>query len=42
MASKFSRLGATVQGTGIGLYVSRAMARAQENDLVLDPQATGR
>ncbi|HEX7276094.1 MAG TPA: HAMP domain-containing sensor histidine kinase, partial [Acidimicrobiales bacterium] len=38
---KFSRLGARVQGTGIGLYLSRAIARAHGGDLVLVPQAVG-
>ena len=38
---KFSRLGARVSGTGIGLYLSRAIARAHGGDLVLVPQAVG-
>jgi len=38
---KFSRLGAKVNGTGIGLYLSRAIARAHRGDLVLVPQAVG-
>lgn len=38
---KFSRLGARAQGTGIGLYLSRAIARAHGGDLVLVPQAVG-
>jgi signal transduction histidine kinase len=38
---KFSRLGATVSGTGIGLYLSRAIARAHGGDLVLERQAVG-
>ncbi|MEA2931716.1 MAG: hypothetical protein QOI56_501 [Actinomycetota bacterium] len=32
---KFSRLGSRVKGTGIGLYLSRAIARAHGGDLVL-------
>ena len=38
---KFSRLGAKVNGTGIGLYLSRAIARAHGGDLVLIPQPVG-
>ena len=38
---KFSRLGAKVNGTGIGLYLSRAIARAHGGDLVLVPQPVG-
>jgi signal transduction histidine kinase len=38
---KFSRLGAKVSGSGIGLYLSRAIARAHGGDLVLVPQAIG-
>ncbi len=38
---KFSRLGARVHGTGIGLYLSRAIARAHGGDLVLVPQTVG-
>lgn len=38
---KFSRLGAKVSGTGIGLYLSRAIARAHGGDLVLVPQDVG-
>jgi len=38
---KFSRLGAKVGGTGIGLYLSRAIARAHGGDLVLVPQDVG-
>jgi len=38
---KFSRLGAKVTGTGIGLYLSRAIARAHGGDLVMVPQPVG-
>lgn len=38
---KFSRLGARAHGTGIGLYLSRAIARAHGGDLVLAPQPVG-
>ena len=38
---KFSRLGSRVKGTGIGLYLSRAIALAHGGDLLLVPQAVG-
>jgi len=38
---KFSRLGSRVKGTGIGLYLSRAIALAHGGDLVLAPGAVG-
>ncbi len=38
---KFSRLGAKVGGTGIGLYLSRAIARAHGGDLVFVRQPAG-
>ena len=38
---KFSRLGSRVKGTGIGLYLSRAIALAHGGDLVLEPQPVG-
>ncbi|HVF14382.1 MAG TPA: HAMP domain-containing sensor histidine kinase, partial [Acidimicrobiales bacterium] len=38
---KFSRLGSRVKGTGIGLYLSRAIARAHGGDLVLVPCPVG-
>lgn len=38
---KFSRLGSRVKGTGLGLYLSRAIARAHGGDLVLGDPAEG-
>jgi len=38
---KFSRLGSSVKGTGIGLYLSRAIALAHGGDLVLVRQPAG-
>ncbi|MEA2498780.1 MAG: hypothetical protein QOH26_1185, partial [Actinomycetota bacterium] len=37
---KFSRLDAPESGTGLGLYVSRTIARAHGGDLVLSGDAT--
>lgn len=36
---KFSRLGATGSGTGLGLYLSRGIARAHKGDLTCDSAA---